>query len=363
MVHKRHSRLTTVVAASGVLALAMTVPAALTAPTALAGTASPAGTVSGIKALYAAACPTAAACVAVGFGGTDDNLGKSAAINAATGAATAWSGSLTNDPLNDVACAAGAKTCLAVADDAVASVAASNAAMKVTAVPKKPSSGIVALGEISCASAKACYAVGFEGTEASSHALIVALSGAGKITKETTDTGTGIGTIACPASTRCLLSDASSSGVSIQVLNSGKPGASSPMPAHTYVEHLSCYKSSLCYALAGNTSSPMTDELFPLNPTTGKPGSPITISGFDGGVNGLACASATVCVVAGATGTGSSSKAATVVVSNGKAEAPVHYTGLPVSTTLSGIGCASATVCYAVAPSTGDKSVVVKVSA
>jgi hypothetical protein len=353
MVYKRQFMVATIMAGMGVLALTAAAPAS-------AGmrTAGPAGTVSGINVLYSAACPTSKACVAVGIGGTDDDFGKSAVINASTGAAKAWSGSLANDPLNAVACAAGATTCLTVADDAVATVKVSTGAMKVTGVPAKPSSGIVALNAIACASAKACYAVGFEGTEASSHAIVLALSGAGKIVKTTVDTGTGSGAIACPASTRCLLSDYKSPLTSIQVLTRGKIGKSHPLPADIYVQAISCYKASLCYALAGNTkSSPLaTDELFSLNPVTGKPGSVVKLSGFSG--TKLACVSATRCVVAGFAGGVLSAKPATVIVTSGKAGKAVHQPGQ----SLSGIGCASASVCYAVGEASG-KAIVDKVSA
>ncbi len=355
MLDTRQTWLLTAMVSAGLLVLAGTPPASA-APL----TAGPAATVPGIRTLYGLACPTATACVSVGLGGPDDNLGKSASVDAATGAATAWPGSLADDPLNAVACAAGASTCLTVADEAVASVKVSTAAMKVTAVPQIPSGAIVALNRIACASATRCYAVGFQGTsEASTQALVVALSGAGKIVKETIDTGTGNGVIACPTSARCLLSNANSGVTSIQVLTNGVIGAANPMPADTYVEALSCFQAKLCYALAGNTTSspPMTNELFPISPTTGAPGAMVAIGGDFSGTS-LACPSATSCVVAGFSGLGSTAKPATVLVKGGAPGTPVNHPG----SGLSGIGCASATVCYAVGEK-GGKAIVDKVSA
>lgn len=302
------------------------------------------GTVSSISSLSSVACPTATACVTVGLGGVDGNIGMSAVINAATGKAKAWSGGLANDPLNAVACPAKAATCLTVADDAVATVSAATGAMTVTATPKPPATGIMAIGAIACASAKACYAVGFQGDEAASKAVLFHLSAAGKVVHKTTGTGRGIGTIACPATTRCLISDNESAGLEIQLVNSGKLGASSPLPADTYVQRIACYKASLCYALGGDSqSSPaMTDELFPVNPTTGAPGSMITIPGFSG--TGMTCISATTCLVVGFTGSGSTAKPAVVPVTSGSPGTPVSYPGQ----SLSAIACASASRCYAV---------------
>jgi hypothetical protein len=316
----------------------------------------PNGTVAGINSLYGITCPTATACVSVGLGGINDNIGKSAIVNATTGTAKAWSGGLTNDPLNAVACPADATTCLAVADDAVATVSVPTGAMKVTAKPKPPPNGIVALGAIACASATVCYAVGFEGTRPTTQAIVLRLTNAGKIAKTTVDTGTGSGTITCPTATRCLLTDYKSPLTSIQVMTGGKIGASNPMPADTYVQSMSCYKATLCYALGGNsTSNPVaTNELFPVNPTTGAPGAMTTISGFSG--TSITCISATLCLVTGFTGEGATAKPAVVAVTKGTPGTPVDYPGQG----LTGIGCATATLCYAVGE-TGGHAIVDKV--
>jgi hypothetical protein len=315
---------------------------ALTASTASAGTINGAdGSVSGINSLTSVACPTAKACVAVGLA-PDGSTGKSAVINATTGAAKAWSGGLTDDPLNAVACPAGTASCLTVADDAVAKLTDATGAMKVTATPKPPSGGIMAIGAIACASSKTCYAVGFQGTPGASNAVLFHLSAAGKVVHKTTGTGKGMGTIACPAITRCLLSDNEASGLAIQVLNGGKLGKSNPVPANTYIQRIACYKASLCYALGGSTAGSVTDELFPVNPTTGALGSMITISGFSG--TGMTCISATTCLVVGYTGLGSTAKPAAVTVTNGSPGTPVDYPGEG----LTSIACATASLCYAV---------------
>jgi hypothetical protein len=341
--------------------VAKIIAAAASAATALALTAGPAsaavnGNVSGINSLDGVACPTAKACVAVGLA-PDGSTGKSAVINATTGTAKAWSGGLADDGLNSVACPAGAASCLTVADDAVATLKISTGAMKVTATPKPPT-GIMAMDAIACASSKTCYAVGFQGTEAASSAVLFKLSAAGKIVHKTTGTGRGMGAITCPATTRCLLSDNETTGLAIQVLNSGKLGKSNPLPTDTYVQRIACYKASLCYALAGNsTSSPVaTDELFPVNPTTGALGTVITIPKFSG--TGMACVSSSTCLVVGFTGSGATAKPVVVPVTHGSPGKQTAYPG----TSLSDIDCATASVCYAVGQSS-TSAIVDKVKA
>jgi hypothetical protein len=340
-----------VVAAIGILAL----PAAASA--------APRTPVPGVSGLDSVTCPTTRACVAVGTQSGTLN-GKSAIINAATGAVKAGPGDLTNGSLNAVTCP-GTKSCLAVADDAVASVKVSTGAIKLTATPKVPPNGIVAMGAVACAGAKNCYAVGFEGPFKASNAIVVHLSPAGKLLSVKKNTGTGSSAIACPSSTLCLISDytgGSDGQELIQQLKNGKVGTSHTMPANTYVESMSCYKASLCYVLGGNSeaSPSRTDELFPINPKNGKIGTMATIGGdFSAGTgpNGIHCISATTCLVVGGTGTGSTAKAAVVVVSKGEPAAPTNYKG---SDFFASVGCASTSRCYAVGSSSAG-AVVVKV--
>ena len=330
------SRLAAVVAALGVL----TVPAvASAAASAAPGPARITGSVTGVNSLSSVKCPTAATCVAVGV---DSNLnGKSVIITAATGAAKAWSGKLTNDAMNAIACPS-ATTCLAVADDAVATVAVSTGAMKVTAKPTAPAGGIVAMDSLACPSATTCYAVGFEGTESNSKATVFALSAAGKLLSKRTSTGKGVGSIACPSSTLCLIGDNLPTGEVIQQLNNGHFGTSHKLPANTYVQSIACFQASLCYALGGNsTASPeVTDELFPLNPATGAPGSAITLSNFDG--TGLTCSSATECRIVGFITPAFTP--AVLNVTSGQPGTPASEPG----SSLSSIACATSALCYAV---------------
>jgi hypothetical protein len=313
--------------------------------------------VPGFSTLDAIACPTAKACVAVGTK-TNTFDGRSVVINAATGGVKAWTGSLANVDPNAIACP-GKTTCVATADDAIESVKVSNGAMKVTGKIPLPSDGIVALNAIGCAGSKDCYAVGFEGSEAASNALLVKLSAAGKILSKAKGTPTGYGAIGCPSTTTCLVARHTKTAELIEPLTNGRFGSGHKLPADTYVQSISCYAGKLCYAMSGRVSgdTERTDELIPLNPKTGKPGKVVSLGGLNG--DGFTCYSATQCIVVGFTGTGSTAVTASVVVSKGKAGAVKHYKSLPDP--FDAVGCATAKLCYAVGPGKGSYAVVVKV--
>jgi hypothetical protein len=319
----------------GVLALAI-------GPAALASAAPDVRSTSvpGLTSLNSVWCPTAKTCVSVGSN-ADKFVGKSAVINATTGAVRAWSGSVKNDLFTAMACLS-KTTCLAVSDDAVATVKVSNGALKVTATPKPPAKGIVALGAIACAGSKNCYAGGFEGSGFTGKALLIHLSSGGKLLGHLTPPGTGIAAIACPSSSRCLFSLSARSGETIQLLKNGRTGTSHAMPSHTYVEAIACYAAKTCYALGGNNSSTFTNELFPLNPATGAIGKVIKLGKFTG--TDLTCATARRCLVIGFAG--ASVKAKVLAVVGGKAGQPSSIGS--GSDGYSGIACATSSVCYAV---------------
>jgi hypothetical protein len=336
------------VAATGILITSALASAASASVTPAAD-----GTVSGLTSLDAIACAMAKTCAAVGL--DQNGNGKSAVINAVSGTARAWSGQLADNDLNAITCPSGT-SCLAVADDAVVTVKVSTGAMQVTARPKPPANGIVAMGALACAGAKNCYAVGFQGSPAAGHALVVHLSAAGKLLSRATIAGTGISAIACPSSSRCLISDHSGTSEEIKLLNNGRLAGSHTLPAHTYIQHIACYQASLCYALGGSSNSAQvtTDELFPLNPKSGAIGHVVKLSKLNG--TDLACSSAHSCRVIGFTGSGAAAKPAVVVVSSGKPGKPAGEPG----TYLNGVACATASVCYAVGAK-GDKAIVDKV--
>jgi len=311
-------------------------------------------TVSGLNTLDAIACPTAKACVAVGSN-TALTGARSVAINAATGAVKAWPGSVAGGFLDAVACPV-ATRCVAVSDDAVETVAVSNAALKLTGTVKA-SSGITAMDAIACAGSAACYAVGFQGTEFASKALLVKISAAGKILSTVTSAGgTGIGAIACPSARTCLLAEHTKTAELAVPLTGGRLGTARAFPAGTFVQAVSCYGAKLCYALGGHISTgPVrTNEMFPLNPKTAAVGKPISLGGFSG--DGLDCYSATQCVVVGFTGSGATAVASVVTVTKGKVGAVTHY---PSYEPFDSAGCATAKLCYAVGPGKASGTAVV----
>lgn len=334
MVSGIRPRLAAVVAVLGVLA----VPAAASAATgAAAAPAGITGSVPGVNALNSVACPTASKCVAVG---NDSNLnGKSVIITTATGGAHVWSGDLANQSPRALACP-DATSCLMVADDAVATVDVSGGAMKITATPPPPTGGIVAMGAIACPTATTCYAGGFEGTPSAGKAVVYELSSAGKVLSKLSPAGTGIGSIACPTSTLCLMAEHRTTGEVIQQLANGKPGTAHSLPANTYIQAIRCFQATLCYALGGSSTGSTTDELFPVNPVTGTPGSVITLSGFDG--FGMTCNSATECRIVG--DVTPAFTPAVLNVTNGVPGTPTGESG----TDLADIACATPTLCYAV---------------
>jgi hypothetical protein len=168
------------------------------------------------------------------------------------------------------------------------------------------------------------------------------LSSAGKLLAKRTGLGTGVSSIACPSGTLCLMADHRTTGEVIQLLNNGRFGGSHALPANTFIQSVRCFGASPCYALGGSTtSSPeVANELFPVNPATGVPGSPVTPSGFDG--IGMTCISATKCRIAGFI-----TPAFTPSVLNVVSGQP----GTPVSepeSSLGSIACATTSLCYTV---------------
>jgi hypothetical protein len=346
-------RIAVLAATAGLCGLAATVPAAASVTAAAASNT----TVSGVSSLTAIACPTGSTCVAVGFN-SNTSVGKGVVINAATGAAKLGSGGPANLYPESVACPT-KTTCLAAADNRIASVKASNGAMKVTATLPAPKTGIVAEGAIACAGSKTCYAVGFEGTEAASKALLVKLSAAGKVLKKTTTSGTGFGAIACPSSKTCLVAEHTKTGELIVPLTSGRLGSGHKLPASTYVQEISCDAAKLCYALSGKVSgdTARTDEMIPLSPKTGKPGKAVSLHTVNG--DGVDCYSSTQCIVVGYTGIGSSATTVSLKVTKGKAGPLTKYAS--VAEPFAAVGCATSTRCYAVAPASATTSLVVRV--
>jgi hypothetical protein len=342
-------------AVAGLCGLGVGGTAAVAAASVAARPDAPATTVPGVGTLDAIACPSGKTCVAVGSN-SDLSDAKSVAINAATGAVKTWAGGVAGVFPVSVACPA-ATRCVAVSDDGVESVAVANAAMKLTGTVKEPSDGIVAMGSIACAGSAACYAVGFEGTEAASTGLLVKISAAGKILSTVKTSGTGIGAIACPSASTCLLAEHTKTGELAVPLANGRLGAGRAFPAGTYVQAVGCYAAKLCYALGGKINTgglERTDELFPLNPKTAAIGKPISLGGFSG--DGLACDSATQCLLVGLTGVGAKAVASVVAVTKGKVGAAKSY---PADLPFDADACATATLCYAVGPGKAANTAVV----
>jgi hypothetical protein len=329
--------LTTVMALFSPTAIASQSARAASAPNAAAAS------LSDLSVLNAVVCPTSARCVAVGSA-TSIFAGKSAVISAKSGAVTIGAGTVKNGALNAVACPTTSR-CLAVADQQVASIKVSTGAIKQSAKLTPPKGGIMALGDIACASKKTCYGVGFEGSPSAGTAVLATISAAGKVQRITKGKGTGIGSIACPSSARCLVSIADAGKTYVQLLNKGHFGVRHPVPG-SFVESISCFKGKICVALAGKRGGTVShiNEYIPLNPKTGKLGKTITLRGFNG--FNIDCFTSTKCTVVGATTT--STTPAAVTVSGHKVGKAKQYTGGSFHES----ACADPSHCYGVGDGT-----------
>jgi hypothetical protein len=297
----------------------------------------PAGADPGTVNLGAVACVSTVRCVAVGA--NDEQSGKVALITAATGAAMPWSGS-TASVLNSIACPTAAR-CIAITADASARVTVATGATSIVTTLHAPTGEIVALGAIACPTAAGCFAVGFEGTELHAKALLAHFSATGaNLGTTVTTSSTGFSSIACPTTTRCLLAAYNGSVETIRLLVNGHLGTAHAFPAKIFVQAIACYQAAICFAIGGHDSTERADLLYSINPTTGVVGSAATIAGTFSG-NGLACSSASRCIVVGFTGP---SKAAYDIVTNDH-PAAVHATPYEG---LADVACTTSGVCVGV---------------
>jgi hypothetical protein len=305
-----------------------------------------------MSSVSAIACQSAARCVAVGVDASEN--GKTAVVNTANAAATTWSGDLSEHVLESVACAVTTQ-CVAISGDVTVAVTAATGAARIVATFHAPTNEIVALGSIECPSASSCYAVGFEGTEVHSKAMLVHVSAGGASLGTTLEaSSTGFGSIACTSTTSCLLAAADGAGVEkIQLLTNGHLGAARALPAKTYVQDLACFEAKSCVALAGKVGNNRPDEILTINPATGALESSHTIAGTFSG-NELACPSTTECIV---TGFKAPEKPEIDIVTKGVPAAPRAIGGVGVG----GIGCTTKGVCFAVGQATNTKGLILKV--
>lgn len=297
--------------------------------------------------LGAIACPSSTRCVAGGSNSSGD--GVAAVVKPSSSTAKVGPNHLNNFDIEAVACP-DKTTCLATATGTIARIEAATGKLVVAAKLSRPKSGIAAVDNLACASSKACYAVGFEGSEESSIGIIVHLSSTGAVLGTTKEkSATDIGTIACTSKSLCLVSVAhGAGGGAIELVKNGKPGKSHALPADRYVQALACYGARLCYVLAGKRATvDRSNLLVAINPKTGTLGKTVSLpAAFSG--DGLACASATRCVTVGFKGQGASAVGGAFVITKGKAGRFEKLAGGP-----SGVACSSAFVCTAVGAERG----------
>ena len=302
----------------------------------------PSGNVAGVSSLNAISCPIATHCLAVGADVSGN--GKSAVVNTSNASATVWAGSTRLHQWGAIACAV-PERCVAVATGVTGEVTVANGATRVVSTLHVPSNQIAAMGAIACPNSTSCYAVGFEGTEASSKALVAHLASTGALLGTTLEaSSSGIGAIACPTSTRCLIAAANRAHPEkIQLLENGHLGPARAIPAKTYVQAMACDRAAACYFLGGKTTGQKTNLLYAISPTTGAVESEATIGGSCSGT-GIACPNANRCLIVGFTAGG---KPAVIVATHGKPGAPSRVGG----TGLTDIGCTASGACFGVGQS------------
>ncbi len=325
-----------VAAAVSVLGLALSVPASAVSHPSVA--------VGGTSSLDAIACPTSVKCVAVGS--DVDGNAKTAVVEVGSGAATAWSGKVPPSPFDSIACAV-PTVCVAFSLNQSARVSTASGAASIVSTVHAPSGSITALDRAACPSASECFAVGFIGTEAHSKALVARFSATGTLLGTVEESGkSGVGAIACPTSTTCLLAVANLKNPEvIQTFTNGHYGGVHSLPANTYVQQMACYKAVVCYALGGKSTGNVgrTNLLIELNPATGAVSATHSIGGgFDG--TGIACGNASQCIVSGI----ASGKAMIDIATKGIPAAPRKVAG----SSLSGIACTDTDVCFVVGQNT-----------
>lgn len=325
------------------------IPSALVLATSLALTISPAiasGTPNSIRShsditemssFSAIACPTPTRCVGVGSNNSGNGYGSAATIYVASATGVVGAGMLPNDTLFSVAC--GVPTvCVGAAENATVRVDVATGAISLVTTLHAPAGSITSMSDIACPNSSECFGVGFQGPYRTAKGFIARFSVTGSLISTThVATASGLGGIACPTTTQCIVSVAARTNPEkIELLQNGKLGAAHVMPAGIYVQRLACYRATVCYALAGRVSkgTERTNLIYDINPVTGAiDASHVIAGGFSG--NDIACANATRCIVVGEM----SLKSAIDTVTLGVPSAP-HLLG---SVSLSGVACADPT--------------------
>ena len=311
--------------------------------------------------LYSIACPSSAACVAVGSvaGKSGTFNAKDVVLNTATGSAKTGPSTL-KDIAQPVSVACPDKTtCIGVVYGEVIRVSMPSGAMRVVGRIKPPKGDTAFLDTISCAG-KVCWAGGDVESQSSPQlATLVKISDTGKVLSQRTikTKVTLYQSITCETSTVCLGLVSGLKADIVKLVN-GKTTATHPLPvAFTVPVQVYCYGSKLCYAMG---SYPFENVLYSVSPSTGKLGKKLSTGrlngdGLSGGNTPVACSSATQCVVNGSDN--KSGDAASVTVAKGRVGKIVDYAHAGLGPFVAG-ACASSARCYAVGPELDSGNVV-----
>jgi hypothetical protein len=327
------------------------------APAVLADTVGFPVNVPGTSVLYGVACQSATSCVAVG-----KNVAETGGVVVPISDGTPGTPMTVpgTGELDGVSCP-GASSCEAVGENA-----AYTAGVVVPITGGNPGSPITVPGTrgldgVACSGATGCEAVG--ANTAQTVPVVVPITN-GTPGAATTVSGTShLAGLACQSATACEAvgeNAAKTAGVVVPITG-GTPGSPISVPAASELLGVACQSATSCVAV-GNGFAPDSRTIVPgvvVSLTNGLPGTAIRVAGTGGGLDGVACESASSCEAIGANayfGGGPASMIlgyqVVVPIAAGAPGYPITAPGFP--SFLHGVACQSSTSCEAVGQNTSQ---------
>ena len=304
-------------------------------------------------------CPSSTTCAAIGTTGT--GTGNGVVLGATVGASDSWSsdtlpaGTLAPSSLtcpSTTACAA-----IAATSPSGAATVLSGPAVGTWTAPTLSNVTLLSLSALSCPSTTACLATGLGTIGAGTPGPIAIYNSAGTLGGAVTwspanlpGTVTGLNSLTCPSAAKCLLvGTGTASGLTGAIVIYGAPGqatlaAEVPTVSSAAASSLSavtCPTSSQCLAIGANGTTPVLFSGAIAGATTADTWTsasvPVATAGLT--LTGLACSTATTCVV-GATDTAAAQPQGHLfTTTNGTSWTDVATAAVQAAFYLSGVAC------------------------
>ena len=309
---------------------------------ALAATVAPVQQVPGTTTLNDVACSGPSTCVAVGRGGPGD-----AVVVPLTDGTPGTVQVLPVLPeLTGVACA-DATTCLAVGSRGVP-IPGQRPGMEGLLVPITNGIAGTPLGvpdvnrfiEIACPSATTCYGLGVSNIDRG-YTVIVTITNGIPGAMNVLLLPYGFDDIACVSVETCYAAGASGAGGAVMTITNGVPGPIVDIPSSSFLSGVACSSATTCYAV-GSTDDNQSGVVVPI--TNGIVGTRVVLRNVF--LAAISCLSPTTCEATGGNTNGSGR--VVVPIFNGNPGVP---TLVPGTGGLDGIACPTATSCVAVGAS------------